>query len=147
MKEFDKQNNVAVELLDAAVTEHLDHGRHFAAYNLAAVAEELMAKLLNCSRKKSSSDVKIGAVKAMSRALGQPEGNDKAWRRSFHMLKNTMKHMNSRWDQFFHANIQADARRKIGDAVDNLERLGLPKSIQVRRYDTYRQNRDHEDDL
>ena len=45
MKQFDKQD-VATELLDAAITEHLDHARHFAAYNAAAVSEELTSKLL-----------------------------------------------------------------------------------------------------
>ena len=48
MKSYDKRD-VALELLDAAVSEHLDHSRHFAAYNLAAVAEELLFERRSCS--------------------------------------------------------------------------------------------------
>lgn len=137
MKIIDKRD-VAVELLDAAVSEHLDSARHFAAYNLAAVAEELMSKLLKCSRKTDSSDLKIGAVKAMSKALGQPEGDDKTWRKLFFKLKNTIKHMDGQADRYFDANIETGARQKIGDAIGNLEKLGLAKSSQVLRFDKHR---------
>lgn len=146
MERFDKRD-VAVELLDAAVSEHLDHARHFAAYNLAAVAEELMSKLLKCSGKADSSDLKVGAVKAMSRALDQPEGEDKAWRKLFFRLKNTIKHMDNQSDRYFDANIETGARQKIGDAIRNLERLGLTKSLQVRRFDEYRLNRHRQNAL
>lgn len=140
MKKYDKLD-VAVELLDAAVSEHLDHSRHFAAYNLAAVAEELTSKLLKCSGRTDSSDLKIGAVKAMNKALGQPEGEDKAWRKIFFNLKNTIKHMDNKAGRYFEANIEMDARRKVGDAVSNLEKLGLAKSSEVRRFDEHRLQR------
>ena len=146
MKKFDKRD-VAVELLDAAVSEYLDHARHFAAYNLAAVAEELTSKLLKCSGKTDSSDLKIGAVTAMSRALGQPEGEDKTWRKLFFRLKNTIKHMDNQADRYFEANIETDARQKIGDAVGNLEKLGLTKSSDVRRFDEYRLRRQRQNAL
>lgn len=146
MERFDKQD-VALELLDAAVSEHLDYARHFAAYNLAAVAEELLSKLLRCSGKTDSSDLKIGAVKAMSKALGQPEGEDKTWRQLFFKLKNTIKHMDRKSDRYFDANIETSARQKIGDVVSNLERLGLAKSTQVRRFNEYRVNRQRQNVL
>ena len=139
MKRFDKRD-VAIELLDAAVTEHLDHERHFAAYNLAAVAEELMSKLLRLSGKNDSSTLKIGAVKAMSQAQHQTSGDDSAWRKLFFRLKNTIKHMDNEADRFFEANIEANARQKIIDAIFNLEKLSLDKSPDVRRFDAYRLN-------
>ena len=137
MKKYDKRD-VAVELLEAAVIEHLDHGRHFAAYNLAAVAEELLSKPLRLAGKRDPSQLKIGMVKAMSRALGQCEGDDKAWHKAFFALKNTLKHMDSAADGIFEANIETNARQKIGDAVRALEGLGLDKSAPVRRFDQYR---------
>jgi hypothetical protein len=146
MKRFDKRD-VALEMLDAAVSEHLDHARHFAAYNLAAVAEELLSKLLKCSRKADSSDLKIGAAKAMSRALGQPEGEDNAWRKLFFKLKNTIKHMDGASDRLFDANIEVSARQKIGDAVSNLNKLGFDKSPQVLRFDEHRLSRHRQNAL
>lgn len=146
MKRFDKRD-VALELLDAAVSEHLDHARHFAAYNLAAVAEELLSKLLRCSGRTDSSDLKIGAVKAMSKVLGQPEGEDRAWRQLFFKLKNMIKHMDQQSDRYVDANIETSARQKIGDAVSNIERLGLTKSTQVRRFDEHRLSRHRQNAL
>jgi hypothetical protein len=141
MESFDK-SDVALELLDAAVVEHLDHGRHFAAYNMAAVAQELLSKLLRCQRMESSADLKIRAFRSMSLALGQSEKDAKVWRKEFDRLKNTIKHMDSRSDRFFCANIEADARRKIGDAVNNLEKLKLPQSVEVTRFQRYFLERD-----
>lgn len=137
MKRFDKRD-VAIELLDAAVTEHLDHARHFAAYNLAAVAEELMSKLLRLAGKKDSVTLKIGAVKTMSQALRQTDGGERAWRKLFFRLKNTIKHMDNEADRFFEANIETNARHKISDVIFNMEKLGLSKSPDVRRFDAYR---------
>lgn len=137
MKKYDKCD-VAVEMLDAAISEYFDHARYFAAYNLAAVAEELMSKLLKCSGKLDSSDLKIGALKEISKALGQPEGESNIWRKLLFRLKNTIKHMDNHVDRHFEANIETDARQKIGDAVSNLEKLGMVKSSEVRRFDEYR---------
>lgn len=137
MRRYDK-SDVAIELLDAALSEHLDHARHFAAYNLAAVSEELMSKLLKCSGNTDSADLKIGAMKAMSKALGQPEGEERIWRKALFKLKNTIKHMDNETERYFEANIETSARQKIGDAIGNLERLGLSKSQQVRRFYEHR---------
>ena len=134
MKRYDKRD-VAVELLDAAITEYLDHRRYFAASNLAAVAEEHFSKLLRLDGKRDPSQRKIGMVKEMSRALGQCEGDDKSWFKLFSALKNTLKHMDSEADRHFDANIEASARQKIGDAVRALQMLGLNQSASVRRFD------------
>jgi hypothetical protein len=136
MKTYDKRD-VAEELLDAAVIEHLDYGRHFAAYNLAAVAEELLSKFLSIEGKSDSSQLKIGMVKAMSCALAHPEGEDKAWRKKFFALKNWIKHMDSKDDRYIDANIEVSARQKLCNAVANLERLGLRKSKQVDRFSVH----------
>jgi hypothetical protein len=127
MKRFDKRD-VATELLDAAITEYLDHARHFAAYNLAAVSEELTSKLLRLSGQKDSVSLKLGALKAMTDALHQIELHQRVWWKELFRLKNTIKHMDNEADRFFDANIEDSARQKIGDAVGNVVRLGLPKS-------------------
>jgi hypothetical protein len=137
MKRFDKRD-VATELLDAAITEHLDHARHFAAYNLAAVSEELTSKLIRLCGRRDSTSLKIGALKAMTEALQQTEPAHRIWWRELFRLKNTIKHMDGRADRFFDANIEDGARQKIGDAIGNLERLGIAKSSQVQRFDTRR---------
>ena len=41
-------------------------------------------------------------------------------------------------DSFFDANIEDSARQKIGDAIGNVERLGIAKSLQVQRFDARR---------
>lgn len=137
MRRIDKWD-VATELLDAAITEHLDHARHFAAYNLAAVSEELTSKLLRLSGRIDSTGLKVGALKAMTEALRQPEPERRTWRKALFGLKNALKHMDSEGDRFFEANIEVSARQKIGDAIGNIERLGIAKSVQVRRFDTRR---------
>ena len=124
--------------MDAAVVEHLDHSRHFAAYNLAAVAEELASKLLKTACKPDTSDLKIGALMAMSKELGQPEGDPKGWRNLIFKLKNSMKHMDGRNDRYLDANIETSARQKIGDAIGNLDRLAVPHSPQVVRFNAHR---------
>lgn len=137
MRRFDKLD-VAVEFLDAAVSEHLDHARHFAAYNLAAVAEELVSKLLKSACKRDVAELKIGALMAMSKALGQPEGDAKGWRKLLFNLKNSMKHMDGPDDRYLDVNIETNARQKIGDTIGNLERLGVPRSQQVIRFNAFR---------
>jgi len=141
MKRVEKRD-IAIEMLDAAVSEHLDHGRHFAAYNLAAVAEELLSKFVQQAGFRDSSTVKIGAVKVMNKALGYPEGDDKALRKAFFETKNSIKHMdtNQETDRYITANIETGARRKIGDAVRNLEKLGWSKSPLLTRFAEHRKN-------
>jgi hypothetical protein len=137
MKQFDKQD-VATELLDAAITEHLDHARHFAAYNAAAVSEELTSKLLRLCDKKDSASLKIGALKAMTNVLHQTEPDQRIWWKELFRLKNTIKHMDRESDRFFEANIEVSARQKIGDAIGNAVRLGITKSSQVLRFEARR---------
>jgi hypothetical protein len=140
MKQFDKRD-VATEFLDAAITEHLDHARYFAAYNLAAVSEELTSKLLQLCGRADSTSLKVGALKAMSEALQQAEPGDRTWWKQLFRLKNTIKHMDTGADRFFEANIEDSARQKIGDAIGNAERVGIAKSSQVKRFDTHRLER------
>jgi len=137
MKQFDKRD-VAAELLDAAITEHLDHARYFAAYNLAAVSEELTSMLLRLSGRPDSTGLKVGALQAMSEVLQQPEPSGRTWWKEIFRLKNTIKHMDSAADRFFEANIEQGARQKIGDAIGNTARLGIAKSSQVQRFDAHR---------
>lgn len=137
MKRIDKLD-VATELLDAAITEHLDHARHFAAYNLAAVSEELTSKLLRLSGQKDSVSFKLGALKAMTDALHQTEPSQRVWRKELFRLKNAIKHMDSEADRFLDANIEVSARQTIADAIGNVVRLGMPKSPEVKRFDAHR---------
>ncbi len=137
MKQFDKRD-VATELLDAAITEHLDHARHFAAYNLAAVSEELTSKLLRLLGQKDSASLKLGALKAMTDVLHQTEPNHRVWWKELFRLKNTIKHMDNEADRFFDAHIEVSARQKIVDAIGNVARLGMPKSPEVQRFDAHR---------
>ena len=137
MERIDKRD-VAMELLDAAISEHLDHARHFAAYNLAAVSEELTSKLLRFSGKKDATALKIGALRVMAQTLQQPATDERVWWKQIFGLKNTIKHMDGEADRFFDANIEASARQKIGNAIGNAERLHIAKSSQVQRFDAHR---------
>jgi hypothetical protein len=134
MKRFDKRD-VATELLDAAITEHVDQARHFAAYNLAAVSEELTSKLLRLCGRSDSTSLKIGALNAMTRALQQTAPEQRIWWKELFRLKNTIKHMDGKADRCLDATIENSARQKIGDAIGNVERLGIAKSPQVQRFD------------
>jgi hypothetical protein len=137
MKRVDKRD-VAMQLLDAAITEYLDYARHFAAYNLAAVSEELTSKLLGLSGQCDATSLKMGALKAMTDVLHQTTPGHRVWWRELFRLKNTIKHMDGEENRFFEANIDASARQKIGDAIGNAGRLGIAKSPQVRRFDARR---------
>ncbi len=137
MKRFDKRD-VASELLDAAITEHLDHARHFAAYNLAAVSEELTSKLLRLCGRMDSTSLKIGALKAMTEALQQTAADHRIWWRELFRLKNTIKHIDGKTDRFFDAHIEVSARQKIGDAIGNFEHLNTTKSQEVQRFNAHR---------
>ena len=48
MKNIDKIQ-IAEEMMTAAIVEYLEHRRHYAAINLAGVAEELYGKLVRIS--------------------------------------------------------------------------------------------------
>lgn len=137
MKRTDKRD-VAMELLDAAITEHLDHARYFAAYNLAAVSEELTSKLLRFSGRRDTTTLKMGALNVMTRALRQTATDERVWWRQLFRLKNTIKHMDGEADRFFEANIEDSARHKIGDAIGNVARLSIAKSSQVQWFDAHR---------
>jgi hypothetical protein len=137
MKRTDKRD-VAMELLDAAITEHLDHARHFAAYNLAAVSEELTSRLLRFSGKVDSTALKISALNVMNRALRHPATDKRVWWRHLFRLRNSIKHMDREADRFFDVNIEVSARQKIGDAIGNVERLSIAKSSEVQRFDAHR---------
>jgi hypothetical protein len=73
--------------------------RHFAAYNLAAISEELTSKLLRLSGRTDSTSLKIGALNAMTQALQQSAPKHRIWWRELFRLKNTIKHMDSGADR------------------------------------------------
>jgi hypothetical protein len=138
MKRFDKRD-IATELLDAAITEHLDHARYFAAYNLVAVSEELTSKLLRLCDQSDSTSLKIGALNAMTRALQQTAPEQRIWWKELFRLKNTIKHMDGKADRCSSTPTSRTVRdKKIGDAIGNVERLGIAKSSQMQRFDAHR---------
>ncbi len=122
MKTVDKIQ-IAEEMMTAAIVEYRDHYRHFAAINLAGVAEELYGKLLRISGKKTFRDEIIKSVL-------DDEKDDfldiKTMRKAVNLCKNAIKHMDSVNDRFIRLNAREQAIHAINEAMQNRDRLSLP---------------------
>ena len=129
---------IAKEMLEAAIEEYLDHGRLFAAYNLAGVAEELFGKFVRLSGNKDSLTETVETVKALSEKMGWEVDNDKAIKKIASRTKNSIKHMDSHEQRHVEANIEDEVRWKINDAISNYDKLEFAHSPNVDRFFEHR---------
>ena len=125
---------IAKEMLDAAIDEYLDHQRHFAAYNLAAIAEELLGKFVRLNGGKDALSQSVESVKLVNKALKGDELSDKEWKKEISKLKNSIKHIDSGNDRHINTNISDEVKWKINDAVKNFDTLNLDTTQNIERY-------------
>lgn len=142
MKSIDKYE-IAKEMLDAAIEEYLDHGRLYAAYNLAGVAEELFGKFVRLSGGKDSLSETVETIKALSQKMGWEVDEDRVIKKTASHTKNSIKHMNSENDQHVVVNIKDEARWKIADAISNFDKLKYEHTKNIDRFFEYRKEKLH----
>lgn len=137
METVDKYK-IAKEMLDASIEEYLDHGRLFAAYNLAGVAEELFGKIVRINGGKDSLIETVENVKAISELIGGESGDDKSIKKLVTRTKNSIKHMDSTNDRHVEVNIEDEVRWKIADAISNYDKLEFSYSPNIERFFSHR---------
>lgn len=133
METVDKLD-IAKEMLDAAIDEYLDHQRYYAAYNLAAVAEEILGKFVRLNGGKDALTSSVESVKMVNAALKGDELSDKEWKKLIRSKKNSIKHMDSENDRYIESNISDEVRWMISDAVKNFDALNLITTQNIERY-------------
>jgi len=138
MKTYDKKTDIALEMLDAAIVEYLDHQRYFAAFNLAGVAEELLGKFVRLEGGTDALTEFVELNKNVSDGLGQKPLSPKEWKRVIGSQKNSVKHMDSERERQYEGNIPNEAKRMIARAIKNYRKLGLPSRSKVKRFNDYR---------
>ncbi len=127
------KTEIATEILEAAIAERELHGRHFAAMNLAAVAEEIFGKM---ARIEGREDQRTHAIDQLMKLQAKLDGmfdfgfdNDRQnLSKMLNSSKNSIKHLNSRSDMnaelFFQ--VEQESIWQIQGAIRNLEVLDLP---------------------
>jgi len=133
MEKVDKLD-IAKEMLDAAIDEYLDHQRYFAAYNLAAVSEEILGKFVRLNGGKDALTKSVENVKIVNSALKGGDLPDKKWKKIIRDKKNSIKHMDSENDRYIESNISDEVRWMINDAVKNFDALNLKTTQNIERY-------------
>ena len=132
------KTDIAVEMLDAAIVEYIDHQRYFAAYNLAGVADELLGKVVRLEGKTDALTNSVELNKVVMGAIGMSPRPDKELKKLINTQKNSIKHMDSEQDREVQANMPDDARRMIGRALRNYHALRLGSRDTIQRFDESR---------
>lgn len=131
---------IALEYLDAAIEEREIHKRYFAATNLAGVAEEILGKILRVlgekDRRTDALDFLESLQTVVNRYLGRKATNRKDLSKLISKTKNGIKHMDNVSDQkakLFY-DIEEESIWHIQNAINNMDRLGLPHSELVKSF-------------
>lgn len=132
MRSYSKVH-IALELLEAAIAEREFHGRHFAAMNLAGVAEELLGKMVRLSGKV---DQRTSAINLLFDIQAKLRGiydfgidhDQSAISKLLNRPKNSIKHLDSRaeLDANLFFEVEQESIWLIQGAIRNLELLDLP---------------------
>jgi len=131
---------VALEYLEAAIEEREIHQRYFAAMNLAAVAEELLGKMVRVSGK---IDQLTTAVNLVSKIQENVKGlfdlgfeNKKELKKILGNSKNSIKHMDSAGDSNakLYFKIEDESKWHIQAAIRNLNILEVPQPVAVSKF-------------
>lgn len=136
MEKHDKLD-IADQMLDAAITEFLDHGRYFSALNLAAVAEELYGKAVRIGQNKNALDENIEAAQILLKEKAGGEITFKEWKQVANYYKNSIKHFDSSSESYVEIDPQNEARLAIADALINHNTLQRKDTSNVRRFNKW----------
>lgn len=139
MNEYSKIK-IAIEYLEAAIEERDYHQRYFAAMNLAAVAEELLGKVVRVNGKTDqltkTVDTLTGIQKFEVEHLGWQERSRKDLKKILGSTKNSIKHMDSIFDQNakLYFNVEDESKWLIQAAIRNLDILKIYHSGTVKAF-------------
>ncbi len=133
MKKVNKLD-IADEMIEAAIEEFIDNKRHFAALNLAGVAEEIYGKQIRIAGSVDSLEGNIQAAAKVNARLGGSELSPKNWKRIFNFHKNSVKHYDSQSDQYVEINVEQEAEFMIEDALSNHAKLNRACSSKIQRF-------------
>ena len=131
---------IALEYIEAAIEERELHHRYFAAMNLAAVTEELLGKIIRVAGKTDqftqAVDTLTEVQKFTSKHLGWPEQSRKDLKKILGSTKNSIKHMDSIFDQNakLYFNVEDESKWLIQAAIRNLDILKIYHSVTVKTF-------------
>lgn len=125
---------IAEEMMTAAIVECREYCRYYAAINLAGVAEEVYGKLLWLAGKQTMRDEIIESAVELENAEGDPFLTRKDIKRAASYFKNAIKHMDSKNDRFMQINAKSEAEFAIAEAMENRDKLILPKNRFLDRF-------------
>ena len=128
--------DIADEMLDAAISEFLDAQRHFAAMNLAGVAQELYGRQVRLTGLTDQIQETIRAANMFAEMHGASV-SDKEWWEIAGRPKNSIKHFDSESDRHVHLDAEDEARFMIGDAISEHDKLDRINSSDVERFNEY----------
>jgi len=136
MDTYDKLD-IADEMLDAAITEFLNHQRFLPALNLAAVAEELYGKYIRISKGEDVLHENIKNAGLIAKHFGAEEIPHKDWKKVANTFKNEIKHFDSEADRFVEIDAEDEARLAIWDALQNHDKLNRAESEEIAAFTAY----------
>jgi hypothetical protein len=132
--------DLAAEQLDVALILFLENQSYVSALTLAGAAEEIFGKALSHQGKANVLDYKYESIESLHSALhGKP-----LLRADFFQdennARNAVKHMGSPSDATVTADFEDAALWMIVRACDNYERLGLPRTERMFKFDEWFHN-------
>ena len=124
---------IADEMLEVAIDQFFA-GRHFAALNLAGVAQEIYGKLVRLAGLQDQIQETIDFANKIAKRQGGPEVTVREWKKIAGERKNSIKHFDSEADRYIDIDAEDEARLMIGDAVTEKDKLGRPNTENIDRF-------------
>lgn len=128
---------LAIELLDEAVRQLLDHKSFACSLNLAGAAEEVLGKAIELRGGESSLAQRVKDHIMIHDAFGAPKLTVKQSRCRHNRAKKSIKHLNDTNDTEVILDLEDEAIDMLSRAVHNVFLLQLPYTEEIRRYDEW----------
>jgi hypothetical protein len=129
--------DLAAEQLDVALQLFLDRRSFISALTLAGAAEEILGKALLHRGMQNSLEHKFEAMAPIHQLLHRKPLARKAFVDDENKARNAAKHMGAPSDTSVTADLEDAAIWMIVRAIDNFERLNLPRTDLMRAFDTW----------
>ena len=136
-----KKLDIALEFLDLAMQLYMEGRNYLCAIHLAGAAEELLG--MHRLKAERISELTLKAQKGLQYIETGKLPKDAEARKIVNLSKNSIKHMRDNTDDTIDIDPSAEARRWIEDALINLEKLELKKSITMWKFEDYTNEQDH----
>lgn len=132
-----KKLDLALELLNEAIRQLLDHKSFACALSLAGSAEEILGKTIELRGGVSSLEQRVKDHLMIASAFGSTTLTEKQskWRLNF--AKNAIKHLDGANDEEITVDLEDEAIDMLGRAAHNVILLQLPYTNELRRFDDW----------